>query len=249
MYLYMNKTHFNPSTHNLEVYLDISMNLEYGGVSHPPLDLEAVTFWALLPVICQETGKYTSNPCPHLFFSANGIGLGRIRFDGKITRIWPSPESMVNWVQRNWKFFIKGKLTHYFYGWGFYVFFFEDKEDRDLIFRNIPYFFGTKGMYLNWWNSNFNLEHDVLICVHLPHLPLQCWNEDTMHNINDSLGQYIDRYEPRCRVPILTYLVKSIGSCFDHSRCHLPILLPHVDTYFVIFSSKCIFYSKVIILA
>jgi hypothetical protein len=33
----------------------------------------------------------------------------------------------------------------------FLAFLFEDKEDRDTIFRNIPYVFGTRGMYLNQW--------------------------------------------------------------------------------------------------
>jgi hypothetical protein len=96
---------------------------------------------------------------------------------------------------------IKGKLTHYFCGRGFYAFIFEVEEDKDLIFRNDPYFFSTRGMYLNCWTPNFNPKHNVPLAisvwVHLLHLPLQCQNEDTMHSIKDSLGRYIHKSKLR----------------------------------------------------
>ena len=41
------------------------------------------------------------------------------------------------------------------------VFLFEKKEDIDLIFRNGPYFMGTRGMYLNKWDLSFELEKDI----------------------------------------------------------------------------------------
>lgn len=67
-------------------------------------------------------------------------------------------------------------MTRYFCGQSFYAFLFEAKEDMDLIFRNEPYSYGTRGMYLNTWTSNFNQENDipsvVLVWAHLPHLPL-----------------------------------------------------------------------------
>jgi hypothetical protein len=40
---------------------------------------------------------------------------------------------------------IKGKLSWYFCGRGFYALLFEKKEERDLIFLSGPYFIGTKG--------------------------------------------------------------------------------------------------------
>jgi hypothetical protein len=69
------------------------------------------------------------------------------------------------WIQKNWVGLIKGKLSHYFCGKGFYAFFFETKEDMDLIFRSGPYFYGTKGLYLNRWTPNFNPENDIPLVV------------------------------------------------------------------------------------
>jgi hypothetical protein len=97
---------------------------------------------------------------------------------GQFTGIYPLPRSMANWVQKNWQDLIKGKLTHYFCGRGFYAFLFEAEEDRDLTFKNGPYFFNTRGMYLNKRTPDFNPELDVPfaipIWVRLPHLPLHC---------------------------------------------------------------------------
>jgi hypothetical protein len=74
-------------------------------------------------------------------------------------------------------------------------------EDRDIIFQNGPYFFGSRGMYLNRWTLDFNLEHDVPstvpIWMWIPHLPLHCWSDDGLHIIGNSLGCYMDRVEPK----------------------------------------------------
>ena len=37
----------------------------------------------------------------------------------------------------------------------------------------------------------------VLVWVRLPHLPLHCWNDETLHEIGNSLGKYIDKAEPK----------------------------------------------------
>lgn len=70
-----------------------------------------------------------------------------------------------------------------------------------LIFHNGPFFFRTRGMYLNRWTPDFNPDHSVLSIVHvwvrLPHLLLHCWNEDTMRCIGNTLGRYKDRAKPR----------------------------------------------------
>lgn len=83
----------------------------------------------------------------------------------------------------------------------FFAFLFEKKEDRDLIFRSGPYFMGARGMYLNKWTPDFSPENDILsavpIWVRLSLLPLHCWNDETLRNIGNSLGKYIDRVELR----------------------------------------------------
>jgi hypothetical protein len=120
---------------------------------------------------------------------------------GKFTGLWPSPKAMALWLEQNWKKTIKGQLSTTFCGKGFYVFLFENKADRDLIFRNGLYFMGTRGMYLNKWTPDFSPENDipsvVPVWVRLPFLPLHCWNDETIKNIGNALGRFIDRAEPR----------------------------------------------------
>jgi hypothetical protein len=70
---------------------------------------------------------------------------------GQFTGIWPSPWAMAIWIDKNWKPHLKGNLSHFLCGRGFFAFLFEDKSDRDLIFRSRPYFMGSRGMYLNSW--------------------------------------------------------------------------------------------------
>jgi hypothetical protein len=95
---------------------------------------------------------------------------------------------------------IQGKISTTFFVKGFFVFLFEKKEDRDLIFCSGPYFMGYRGMYLNKWTPDFNPENDILstipVWVRLPFLPLHCWNDETLRNIDNSLGKYIDRAKP-----------------------------------------------------
>jgi hypothetical protein len=65
------------------------------------------------------------------------------------------------WLQKNWHTLINGKMSHLFYGKGFYVFQFETKEERYLIFISDTYFMGARGMYLNKWTLEFNPKKDV----------------------------------------------------------------------------------------
>ena len=109
---------------------------------------------------------------------------------------------MAQWLDQKWKKkTIKGQLSTTFYGKGFYVFLFENKVDRDLIFRNGPYFMGIKGMYLNQWTPDFIPENDIPSAVHvwvrLSFLPLHYWNDETLRNIANSLRKYINHVEPQ----------------------------------------------------
>lgn len=68
---------------------------------------------------------------------------------GQFMGLWPSPKTTDDWTQRNWKPLLKHRVTSYPVGRGYYIFEFIDKEDRDLIFRNRPYFMGSQWLYLN----------------------------------------------------------------------------------------------------
>lgn len=114
---------------------------------------------------------------------------------------WPSPKSVQIWVERNWSSTINGKIAIRFCGRGYYTFHLETKEDRDMIFRNGPYFTDSRGLYLNYWTPDFNPEMDVpsavSVWVRIPHLPLHCWADECVKAIGNVVGKYIDRCEPK----------------------------------------------------
>jgi hypothetical protein len=76
------------------------------------------------------------------------------------------------------------------------VYAFDKLEDKNLIFRNGPYFMGPQGMYLNKWSRNFSqYPLPISFWVHLPHLPLHCWNPKSLEAIGNNLRKYIDKDE------------------------------------------------------
>lgn len=102
-------------------------------------------------------------------------------------------------MTRNWKPLITESVCCFFVGRGFFVFLFESKKDKDLIFRNGPYFMGPQGLYLNKWTPEFDPSQDVPSTVpawvRLPHLPLHCWNPESLEYIGNTLGKYKDSAE------------------------------------------------------
>jgi hypothetical protein len=75
---------------------------------------------------------------------------------GQFMGLWPSTKTTDSWVQRNWKPLLKQGVTCYPLSNNFFLFEFINKEDKDLIFRNGPYFMGTQGLYLNCWTPDFD---------------------------------------------------------------------------------------------
>ena len=60
---------------------------------------------------------------------------------------------------------------------------------------------GPQGLYLNKWTLDFDPSQDVPstvpIWVRLPHLPLHCWNSDSLEAIGNTLGKYIDKADQK----------------------------------------------------
>jgi len=56
-------------------------------------------------------------------------------------------------------------------------------------------------MYLNRWAPDFDPELDVpsavSVWIQLPHLPLHCWNEESLRPISNSVGKYIHKSDPK----------------------------------------------------
>jgi hypothetical protein len=129
------------------------------------------------------------------------ISLSERGLVGQFMGLWPSTRTTDNWIQRNWRPLTKNSVTCYSVGKGFYIFEFISQEDRDLIFRNGPYFMGAQGLYLNRWTPNFDpaleIPKDVPVWVRLPNLPIHCWNSTSLQAIGNGLGHYIDKADPK----------------------------------------------------
>ena len=125
------------------------------------------------------------------------LSLAKRGLVGQFMGLWPSSKTTDDWIQRNWKPNLKYGVTCYPVGRGFFVFEFISEEDRDLVFRNGPYFMGTQGLYLNKWTPDFDptvdLPKEVPVWVRLPNLPLHCWDFESLQRIGNGISRFIDK--------------------------------------------------------
>ena len=116
---------------------------------------------------------------------------------GQFMGLWPSAKTTDDWIQRNWKPHLKQGVTCYPLSSGYFLFEFINKEDKDLIFRNGPYFMGSQGLYLNRWTPDFDptvdLPKEVPVWVRLPNLLVHCWNYETLQVIGNGIGKFVDK--------------------------------------------------------
>jgi hypothetical protein len=86
---------------------------------------------------------------------------------------------------------------------------------------------GTRGMYLNKWTLYFDLEIHVPSTVHfwlrLSHLPVYCWNDESLREIKNTLGKYIDIHKPKSsmfsctRICVEVDLEKGLSEVINHN--------------------------------
>ena len=111
------------------------------------------------------------------------VALAEKALIGQFTGPWPSPRTTNSWVQHNWRPLIDQNVSCYALGRGYFLFDFSSKLDRDLIFRNGPYFMGPQGLYLTRWTPDFDPALDVPkavpVWVRLPNLPMHFWGEES----------------------------------------------------------------------
>jgi hypothetical protein len=129
------------------------------------------------------------------------LALAQRGLVGQFMGLWPSSKTTDDWIQRNWKPNLAHGVTCYPVGRGYFVFEFISEEDRDLIFRNGPYFMGSQGLYLNKWTPDFDpmvdTPKEVPVWVRLPNLPMHCWDSESLQRIGNGVGRYIDRADNR----------------------------------------------------
>lgn len=83
---------------------------------------------------------------------------------------------------------------------GSFLFLFNSKEERDLIFIAGPYLLRSKALFLSHQTLDFDLGMKIYIApgwVRLLHLPIFLWDETTSKDISDMLTHYIDKVEPK----------------------------------------------------
>ena len=60
---------------------------------------------------------------------------------------------------------------------------------------------GPRGMYINKWDLYFDPRKDIptsiIVWVKPPHLSLHYWNDEDLKAIGNSLGKYIEKYDPK----------------------------------------------------
>ena len=66
------------------------------------------------------------------------ISLADQALIGKFIELYPSPKTTKKWVQRNWRPPISKNVASYSVGRGYFLFDFEYKDDKYLVFRNGP---------------------------------------------------------------------------------------------------------------
>jgi hypothetical protein len=125
------------------------------------------------------------------------VALANRGLVGQFMGLWPSTKTTDDWIQRNWRPNLANGVTCYPVGRGYFVFEFISEEDRDLVFRNGPYFMGTQGLYLNKWTPDFNplvdTPKEVPVWVRLPNLPMHCWDFESLQRIGNGVGKFIDK--------------------------------------------------------
>ena len=119
---------------------------------------------------------------------------------GKFTGLWPNPKAVDQWIAERWSSLAPSHISLCAAGRGYFVFIFENKEERDLIFRSGPYFMGSRGLFLAPWSLDFNPEAEITaapVWVRLPHLPLHLWGKSSLADIGNKLGRFLDSAEPK----------------------------------------------------
>lgn len=183
--------------------------MDASGDPDPPLPPEVLAFQSMIaaapkrpPSFSQQLFVKKLDSIPFVALPEEETCKAALNLDergliGQFMGLWPSPKLVEDWTQRNWKPLMNEGVKIYFVGKGFFVFVFENPDDRGLIFRNGPYFMGPQGIYINKWTPNFDPTQDlpsaIPVWVRLPHLPLHCWNKKSLQIIGNALGKYIDQ--------------------------------------------------------
>lgn len=112
---------------------------------------------------------------------------------GKFIGLWPTEKALRGWIASKWS--PKGHITLQRGPKGFFTTIFNCLEDKNRVLDGGPYFFNAAGLYLREWVERFNLDKEDLswapVWIRLYSLPVEYWEEDSLQEIGNALGEFI----------------------------------------------------------
>lgn len=127
---------------------------------------------------------------------------------GKFIGLWPTEKALRSWINTKWK--PKGHITLQLGPKGFFTTIFNCLEDKNKVLDGGPYFFNAASLFLKGWVERFNPDMvDVSwapVWIRLYSLPVEYWEEDSLKEIGNTLGEFVKRQRKRKYANILLML-------------------------------------------
>lgn len=118
---------------------------------------------------------------------------------------WPKPMDLFHWIFTQWSL----QCEIYLCSKGFFIVKFQTPEERDIIIREGPWFWGSTGLFITPWFPDFDPNTMTVsrlpVWARLHNLPLHFWNEQVLESIGNSLGRYIKTDMERLENRIFTF--------------------------------------------
>jgi hypothetical protein len=147
---------------------------------------------------------------------------------GKFIGIWPMERALLSWITAKWK--PKAHFDIQLGSKGFFTIIFTRLDDRDKILEGGPYFFNSTGLYLRNWTKRFNPDKEDFtwapVWIRLYSLPQDYWDDETLKDIGNALGNFIkiaeqtktNKYTSYARICVYMHITKALSDsiCLAH---------------------------------
>lgn len=112
---------------------------------------------------------------------------------GKFIGLWPTEKALRGWIVAKWN--PKWHITLQLGPKGFFTTIFNCLEDHNRVMDGGPYFFNAASLYLRGWVEHFNPDKEdlswALVWIRLYSLPMEYWEEASLQEIGNVLGEFI----------------------------------------------------------
>ena len=81
----------------------------------------------------------------------------------KFISTWPKERDLIKWIHQWWK--PKGEVDLQLGLKGFFTTIFHSIEEKERVFENGPYFYGTVGIHMKYWIEIFDPNTEDFTCV------------------------------------------------------------------------------------